>query len=262
MFHLPPRVSAANPAHHPRIIRFILFVRNAIDRCGYRGLTPRIMYLQTGEPVVVMRKPYPPPPTRREPDIEMGDRVTAVPSSASTLVASPPRPSLWGMMGRRLLLRGKKAPPPVVETRRGSSSPQPTSPEVPERAAVVSSPPHQPPQEQPEQEPEQPQPQAQAQQHTQSPPSSPPQRQQIPRRRPVPTHNAGNSYGGPAPDYEPDEAERRRAERGEAQAQWMTLEACGIRGPASGKRPDAAVAGDGDRQEEEAGGEIWRRADR
>ncbi|KAL8365272.1 hypothetical protein RB595_004195 [Gaeumannomyces hyphopodioides] len=222
------------------IIRFILFVRNAIDRCGGRGLTPRIMYLQTGEPVVVMRRPYPPPPTGQEPDIEMGDRTTTQPtagaatlSAASTLVVSPPRTSLWGMKGRKL--RGKKAAP--------SSSPQPTSPEAPE-STVVSSPQEQQSwsQEQIQQESEQPQPQAQQQQeqgqqqHTRSPPSSP---QQVPRRKPVPgrgTGPEGSDNYGPTPAYEPDEAERRRAERGEAQAQWMTLEDMGIRGPASGKR--------------------------
>ncbi|EJT71627.1 hypothetical protein GGTG_10882 [Gaeumannomyces tritici R3-111a-1] len=220
------------------IIRFILFVRNAVDRCGGRGLTPRIMYLQTGEPVVVMRRPYPPPPTMQEPDIEMGDRTTAQPaagaatlSAASTLVASPPRTSFWGVIGRKL--KSNKAP--LVAPTVPSSSPQPTSPVAPESA--VASSPQQQPQEQIHQESEQPQPQAQQQrQHTRSPPTSP---QQIPRRRPVPTRGADSerseSYG-PTPAYEPDEAERRRAERGEAQAQWMTLEDMGVRGPASGKR--------------------------
>jgi hypothetical protein len=70
-----------------------------------------------------------------------------------------------------------------------------------------------------------------------SPPAATPQRasltlvsgrtgsypQGVPTRKPVPA-----SASWPPPEYEPDQAEKERAARGEAQAQWMTLAHSGI----------------------------------
>ncbi len=52
-----------------------------------------------------------------------------------------------------------------------------------------------------------------------------PFRQGVPPRKPVAGAPVGTHYATPWPstDYQPDEAERARAVRGERQAQWMTL---------------------------------------
>jgi hypothetical protein len=59
-----------------------------------------------------------------------------------------------------------------------------------------------------------------------------PFRQGVPPRKPVAGTNVGTHYASPWPaqDYQPDEAEKARAARGERQAQWMTLHGMGLRG--------------------------------
>ncbi|KAK4446843.1 hypothetical protein QBC34DRAFT_146047 [Podospora aff. communis PSN243] len=59
-----------------------------------------------------------------------------------------------------------------------------------------------------------------------------PFRQGVPPRKPVAGTNVGTHYASPwpTPDYQPDEAEKARAARGERQAQWMTLHGMGLRG--------------------------------
>ncbi|KAK0652812.1 hypothetical protein B0T16DRAFT_406853 [Cercophora newfieldiana] len=51
-------------------------------------------------------------------------------------------------------------------------------------------------------------------------------------RKPVAGANVGTHYASPwpGPEYQPDEAEKARALRGERQAQWMTLHGMGLRG--------------------------------
>ena len=57
-----------------------------------------------------------------------------------------------------------------------------------------------------------------------------PFRQGVPPRKPVAGATVGTHYASPwpGPDYEPDEAERARAARGEGQAQWMTVQPKGV----------------------------------
>lgn len=47
------------------ILHFVLFIRNIQDRRRGKNVTPRIMYLPTGEPVVVVPRPFPPKPTNQ-----------------------------------------------------------------------------------------------------------------------------------------------------------------------------------------------------
>ena len=62
-----------------------------------------------------------------------------------------------------------------------------------------------------------------------------PFRQGVPPRKPVPGKFVGTPYATPwlAPDYEITEEERNRAARGEGQAQWVSLYAGGLSGPAT-----------------------------
>lgn len=75
-----------------------------------------------------------------------------------------------------------------------------------------------------------------------------PFRQGVPPRKPVAGASTGTPYAspwtGPGPDYQPDEAERARAARGELQAQYMMDQTKVLRhervamGNATGRRVD------------------------
>lgn len=136
----------------PRVIHFslvVLFLFSHIrGRAEKQRTEPRIMYLPTGDPVVVTREPVVPP---------------------AVATAPPPRP--------------------------------PTPPRDPGTADRIHE----------------------------------PFRRGIPPRKPVAGAPVGATYAspwpgsGPGPDYQPDEAERARAARGELQAQCMMIQEKGLR---------------------------------
>lgn len=131
-------------------------------------MTPRIMYLPTGEPVVVVARPYPPKPTA-PPPVELS-RLPSIEDDTS-----PPTPTQPPAAAQ---VETPVRSPAVTEHRRMSGLHEPSESF----------------------------------------------RQGMPPRKPV-GGSKGTHYAipWPGPDYEPDEAERARAARGESQAQWMTL---------------------------------------
>lgn len=144
------------------------------------GVVPRIMYLPTGQPVVVVaRRPAPPPAAQRPQPL--------LPSASRT-----PRTS----MGIDLPPSPTTAPNSDV----ASTITDTVLPSASERA--------------------------------QPPPLIIAARER-PRRKPLQERElvSGHADSGPGPDYEPDEAERGRATRGEAQAQVIAFDGTDTAGP-------------------------------
>ncbi|TLS25783.1 hypothetical protein PpBr36_07263 [Pyricularia pennisetigena] len=255
------------------LFHFTLSIRGCVDN-AFPGSTPRIMYLITGEPVVVLPGRRAPRPTHAADarDVEMNNQGSAA-FQRMTQTALPPLSTDAGSV------RTATAPISSPNTSDSPSRSQPVLPtlntEVNRRAAPPWTPrPHVATADALSPDTMAPataltadgfrdytspiaagMPAGQNISPVQSPSASPaaatPGRHQRynsgtdggrPRRKPVPrrkgTHYA-DPWGASGPEYEPDEAERLRAERGERQAQWMSLEGMGPRGGVSGakKRP-------------------------
>ncbi|KAI6258901.1 hypothetical protein MCOR27_006433 [Pyricularia oryzae] len=244
------------------LFHFILSIRGCIDN-AFMGSTPRIMYLITGEPVVVLPGRRAPRPTHEADtrDVEMNVRSSAAFQSTTQTAMTPLSPdveSAQRAISPTLPPNTANSPStshPVLPTLntemdRGDAPPWTPSPHVatadassPETMAVatalaadgfrdhaspvtvgmpagrnmspVSSPSTSPAAATP----------GRRQRHKISTDGSRPRRKPVPRRKG--THYA-DPWGAPGPDYEPDEAEKLRAERGERQAQWMSLEGMGV----------------------------------
>ncbi|TLD25202.1 hypothetical protein PspLS_05934 [Pyricularia sp. CBS 133598] len=270
------------------LFHFILSIRGCIDN-SFMGSTPRIMYLITGEPVVVLPGRRAPRPTHGADtrDVEMNDRSSAAFQSTiqtalpplSTEVESAERatapilpPNTAGSSTSQHVL-----PTLTTEVDRGAAPPWTPSPHVAtadapslettaaatalaadgfrDYASPVTAG----------------MPAGQNMSPAPSPSASPaavtPGRRERynngtngsrPRRKPVPRRNGthyADPWGAPGPDYEPDEAEKLRAERGERQAQWMSLEGMGPRGGVSGTKQRLA-SGDEPRSHERVGSDA------
>lgn len=186
-----------------RTIHFVLFVRNCIDRKRGVGTTPRIMYLPTGQPVVVLSRPFPPLPTHKK---------------HANAEHSPPRTSTTQE-------KLPTAPPAACQPQPTSTpvGPSPLSPFSPASAAAGRGSAEW---------------QYQRLSFEETPPSADgasssiasSSQAQAPRRKPVPVRGTHLRTGddAPGPDYVPDRAERTRAARGEAQAQWVSMDGLDI----------------------------------
>lgn len=158
-----------------RLFHSFLFFFYFCARLGHRRkkiTTPRIMYLPTGQAVVVTARPLAIHRANPRHDAELTQLPVPQP-------ATPPYP---------------QAP---------AASPAPAAQPYP---SPVSSP-------------------VDGSSATQEP-----FRQGVPPRKPVAGAPVGTHYAmpWPGPDYQPDEAEKARAARGEKQAQWMTLHGMGM----------------------------------
>ncbi|KAK1756971.1 hypothetical protein QBC47DRAFT_173955 [Echria macrotheca] len=161
-------------------VLLLLYFRTRRGREKY-NTTPRVMYLPTGQAVVVTSQPLAIHRANSPQDTELAQLPKAQPG----------------------------ARPLYVEEAAPSSQNHPTSPSSP-------SPGHN------------------------NYAISEPFRQGVPPRKPVAGALAGTHYAmpWPGPEYQPDEAERIRAARGEKQAQWMTLH--GMKGGIQEGRSQAA----------------------
>ncbi|KAK3328539.1 hypothetical protein B0T19DRAFT_424872 [Cercophora scortea] len=178
--------------------------RNRIKR-GKKRTTPRIMYLPTGEAVVVTNRP-----------VDLGLKVQQQPADVPRrLQRTAPNPNV------RLMLNSFQPPPPRISTQSapcpGAAASQPTlaiSPTV-ARAPITA------PMLSPAAQSTIPVPVHVAQGDE----FDEPFRQGVPPRKPVAGAKVGTHYAAPwpGPDHRPNEAERARAARGEAQAQWVSL---------------------------------------
>ena len=162
--------------------------------------TPRIVYLPSGKPVVVI-----PPKTPRGRLARALDRQVPIELSRLPLVVPPDKtvpissaeagPSYYSQPRELLVLHPQPAEQQVSTTRR---SPSPPSDLISPVTVEVATP---------------------GDEYTG------PFRQGVPPRKPHAGAKVGTPYAmpWPGPDYQPDEAERARAARGEAQAQWMSV---------------------------------------
>ncbi|KAK3326159.1 hypothetical protein B0H66DRAFT_148431 [Apodospora peruviana] len=191
--------------HSFLLIFFIIRCRE--NRSADLLYAPKIMYLQTGGAVLVTPHPVVTRPVRFNPRIELTQlRTTSIGSQAdpSSRNRSTEHP------------RARIHEQPVTGPTRAAPSPaiileQPVR--VPAQIAQSSSvaPPISP--------------QARTSTSTDVGRGETP-RQGVPKRKPVASAKpVGTHYATPwpCPDYQPDDAERERAVRGESQAQWMTL---------------------------------------
>lgn len=235
------------------------------------GSTPRIMYLITGEPVVVLPGRRAPRPTYEADtrDVEMNDQSFAAFQSTTQTAL----PSLRTDVESAARAMTTTLPPNTSES---LSRSQPVLPTLDTEVDCGAAPPWTPSSHAATVDSLSPEtvaaattlasdgfrdyispvasgmPAGQNVSPVSSPPASPaavaPGRRQIynndnngsrPRRKPVPRRNGthyADPWGAPGPEYEPDEAEKLRAERGERQAQWMSLESMGLRGGMSGAK--------------------------
>ncbi|KAI6381503.1 hypothetical protein MCOR25_001197 [Pyricularia grisea] len=252
------------------LFHFILSIRSCIDN-AFMGSTPRIMYLITGEPVVVLPGRRAPRPTYEADtrDVEMNDQSFAAFQSTTQTAL----PSLRTDVESAARAMTTTLPPNTSES---LSRSQPVLPTLDTEVDCGAAPPWTPSSHAATADSLSPEtvaaattlasdgfrdyispvasgmPAGQNVSPVSSPPASPaavaPGRRQIynndnngsrPRRKPVPRRNGthyADPWGAPGPEYEPDEAEKLRAERGERQAQWMSLESMGLRGGMSGAK--------------------------
>lgn len=173
-----------------RTLHFTLFIRAILDTKLGIGVTPRVMYLPSGQPVVVVeRRPVPPPPSKaRQKPLSIS--TSSIPPSSS----QRERPSL------------------EIRTDTEIEVISPTSSHGPPISPVVDT--------------------------------------ERPRIKPAMASGAlqESSEVAPGPDYQPDEAERERAARGEAQAQWMMMGETDTTHSRRGDRPAEKFLAEGPRK--------------
>ncbi len=177
-------------------ILLFLFVCNCLERKERKDTKPRVMYLPTGEPVVVLPQPCTTKPASKQPAVLVSRmrRSTSAPAQdvLEDEIITPPSPVADEPVEHNAL-----PPQPEPEPQVPPAAPKPSPVEVEGRTE--------------------------------------PFRQGVPPRKPVPGTFVGTPYATPwlAPEYEITEEERDRATRGESQAQWVSLYAGGLSGPAT-----------------------------
>ena len=183
------------------MILIFLFTCKCLRRKERKDTTPRVMYLPTGEPVVVLPRPFTTKPAAEQPAVMLSRMRRSMSMPAQGVLEDEATPA------------------------------SPVADESPEHDAL---PPH------PAPEPQHPRLEPQVLPPLESSPvefegRTEPFRQGVPPRKPVPGQFVGTPYATPwlAPDYEITEEERNRAARGESQAQWVSLYAGGLSGPAT-----------------------------
>ncbi|KAK0636080.1 hypothetical protein B0T17DRAFT_67537 [Bombardia bombarda] len=194
---------------------FFFVVCNRIDKRDKKNTAPRIMYLPTGEPVVVTTRPVqaatkqtsgvrPVELTRFNTATAIAiPAMTAPPSASASGPARGPAPAVGPHTRPTLNVHSHSSQPSTTITAEHQlgaitqQSPTATSPRSLARDGYAE-----------------------------------PFRQGVPPRKPVAGASVGTHYAVPWPgtEYLPDEAERARAARGEAQAQWMTLHGMHLKG--------------------------------